>query len=61
MAQEDKKIYDDILHSGKEERYILLGETKSGKILFVVFAKRHNLVRIISARKINKKEKKLYE
>ena len=56
----EKKLFEDIFHSGIEERYILLGSTKEGKVLFVVFTIRNNLVRVISARKINKKEKKLY-
>lgn len=58
---EDKKIYNDILHSGQEERYILIGKTKLGRLLFIVFTKRKNKVRVISARDMNKKEWKLYE
>lgn len=55
-----KKIAKDTLHSDKEERYILLGATKNNKILFIVFTIRSNNVRVISARPINKKERKLY-
>lgn len=57
----NKRILKDILHSGKENRYILLGQTKSGRLLFIVFTIRNNKIRIISARKLNKKEKHLYE
>ena len=57
----NKKILKDILHSGKEDRYILLGQTKLGRLLFVVFTIRNNKIRIISARNLNKKEKHLYE
>ena len=56
----DRKIAKDALHSGKENRYILLGKTKKGKVLFVVFAMRDKKVRVISARDLNKKEKHLY-
>lgn len=58
---ENKVVLKDILHSGKESRFILLGKTKKGRLLFVVFAKRGAKLRIISARDINKKEKHLYE
>lgn len=54
-------IFKDIIHSGKEERFRILGRTKKGRLLFVVFTKRGKKVRIISARDINKKEVYLYE
>jgi uncharacterized protein len=56
-----KKIFKDILHSKKEERFRIIGKTKTGRILFVVFTVRQNKVRIISARDLNKKEVRLYE
>lgn len=56
-----KKILRDVLHSDKEERYIVLGKTKRERLLFVVFTIRGNKIRIISARDLNKKEVCLYE
>jgi len=56
----NKKIYKDRLHSGKEERHILLGKTKKGRLLYAVFTVRNKKIRIISARDINRKERKLY-
>jgi uncharacterized protein len=56
-----KKILKDNLHSGSENRYILLGATKKNKILFIVFTIRNKKIRIISSRNINKKEIHLYE
>lgn len=58
---ENKVILKDILHSQKEERFILLGRTKKGRILYIVFTERKKKVRIISARSVNKKEVYLYE
>jgi len=55
-----KKILKDILHSGKEKRYILIGRTKKERILFLVFTIRQNKIRVISARDLKKKERKLY-
>jgi len=56
-----KKILKDILHSTNEGRYLLIGQTKLKRLLFLVFTIRKNKVRIISARNLNKKEKYLYE
>lgn len=56
-----RKIYKDKLHSKKEERYVLIGETKKKRLLYTVFAMRRKKVRIISSRDINKKEVHLYE
>jgi len=57
----NKKILKDILHSNKEKRFIILGKTKKGRLLFVVFTIRKKKLRVISARDINKKEVILYE
>ncbi|PIS15604.1 hypothetical protein COT62_02800 [Candidatus Roizmanbacteria bacterium CG09_land_8_20_14_0_10_41_9] len=54
-------IFKDHIHSGKEERFKLLGKTKKGRLLFVVFTIRKRKVRIISARDVNRKEVGLYE
>lgn len=56
-----KKVLKDALHSADEERYILIGQTKSNRLLFIAFTLRKNKVRIVSARDLNKKEKYLYE
>ena len=54
-------IFKDKVHSQHEERFRILGKTKKGRLLFVVFTKRGNKIRVISARDINKKEVYLYE
>lgn len=56
-----KVVLKDALHSGDEERFVLLGKTKKERILYVVFAKREKKIRIISARDLNRKERPLYE
>ena len=56
-----RKIFTDRVHSGKEERLRIVGKTKNRRLLFIVFTIRKGLVRIISARDINKKEVHLYE
>ncbi|MBI4062317.1 BrnT family toxin [Candidatus Gottesmanbacteria bacterium] len=56
-----KVVTKDILRSGEELRFILLGKTKRERLLYIVFTQRRNKIRIISARNINKKEVFLYE
>lgn len=58
---QNKKILTDIIHSGTEERHILIGKTKKQRLIFLVFTIRKNKIRIISARDLNNKEYKLYE
>jgi uncharacterized protein len=44
-----------------EKRYILLGKTKNGRLLFIAFTLRDDCVRVISARDAHQKERPLYE
>lgn len=59
---DDKLILiEDIKHSQKEKRHIVIGKNNDGKILFTVFTKRGKKVRIISVRTAIKKERSQYE
>lgn len=58
---EHRFIFKDHLHSGKEERFRIIGRTKKTRFLFIVFTKRREKIRIISARDISKKEMNFYE
>lgn len=51
----------DAEHSETEDRYQLLAKTVNGKLLFIVYTIRNNRVRLISARKVTKKEARTYE
>ena len=53
-------IEDDEKHSRIEVRYYALGKTDDERKLFIVFTIRKNLIRVISARDMSKKEKKAY-
>jgi uncharacterized DUF497 family protein len=53
-------IISDPDHSIEEERFLLLGFAK-GAILVVSFTERSDVIRIISSRKANSKERRLYE
>jgi len=53
----------DIAHSQKEARYHALGRTDDGRQLHVTFTLRAKgtLIRVISARDMNRKERNIYE
>ena len=53
-------VADDHEHSAAEERFYALGQTNRGRLLFVVFAIRRRLIRIISARDMTKREREVY-
>ncbi len=53
-------VSHDQRHSMKEERSYALGKTTDGRLLFVVFTRRRNKIRIISARDMHAKERKVY-
>lgn len=57
----DKVALLDLKHSQKEKRYLLLGRTKKGRRLYLVFTLRSDKVRVISVRNLNRKEAYLYE
>lgn len=61
FQDEHRFIFKDKLHSEGEERFRIIGKTKEGRLLFVVFTMRSKKIRIISSRDINKKEVYLYE
>jgi len=54
-------LVPDLAHSKQEQRYFVLGQTDEKRRLFVAFTIRSNLVRVISARDMSRKERKLYE
>ena len=52
---------EDEKHAGEEARHLALGVTDGGRLLFVAFTIRGNLIRVISARDMSRKERKEYE
>ncbi len=53
-------IMPDPIHSDAEERFYALGKTNGQRLLFLVFTRRKAKVRVISARDMHKKERKVY-
>ncbi|VAW30409.1 hypothetical protein MNBD_CHLOROFLEXI01-5095 [hydrothermal vent metagenome] len=57
----DPEKIDDPLHSRDEERLVLIGISHKNRFLIVVHAERNEKIRIISARKSTKSERRFYE
>ncbi len=54
-------IHDDEAHSADEVREIIVGHSSNGRLLLVSFTERSGNIRIISARRATKQERKDYE
>jgi uncharacterized DUF497 family protein len=54
-------VADDDIHSGQEDRFYALGRTDANRLLFAVFTIRKNMIRVISARDVSAKERKVYK
>lgn len=54
-------VGEDSRHSADEARYYALGQTDIQRSLFLVFTVRHRRIRIISARDMSRKERKVYD
>lgn len=53
-------LADDTKHSAKEARSYALGQTNSGRLLFIAFTVRGTRIRVISARPMSGKERRIY-
>ena len=53
-------FYDPI-HSESEHRYVIIGESRHGRLLFVSYMERLDVIRLISARTATRPERKAYE
>lgn len=51
----------DTKHSEREARYFVLGQSNAQRLLFVSFTIRKNMIRVISARDMTRRERKTYE
>jgi uncharacterized DUF497 family protein len=67
--EEAATIFGDVLsltiadpaHSGTEDRFVILGNSYRQRLLVVVFVERRDTIRIVSARRATKTERKSYE
>ena len=55
------RVHSDPDHSQSEHRAILIGHSTQGRLLLVAFTDRKSKIRIISARKATRRERRAYE
>ena len=55
------RIVDDPRHSSEEARLVLLGSSREERLLAVMFVDRGETIRIISARRATRRERRDYE
>ena len=53
-------LYTDTAHSQQEPRFYVLGKTSSDRRLFLSFTVRETKIRVISARPMSHRERKIY-
>jgi uncharacterized DUF497 family protein len=53
-------VEDDPRHSIREARYYALGQTAAGRMLFIAFTISEDLIRVISARDMSRREREVY-
>ena len=62
FGDDDALIEDDVEHSDREDRFIIVGMSARERVLLTVYTiRRADAVRIISSRRANSSEKKTYE
>jgi len=54
-------VADDVTHSDEEARWYALCRTDANRLLFVVFAIRKDRIRVVSARDMSLRERKVYQ
>jgi uncharacterized DUF497 family protein len=54
-------IQNAVLHSKTEKRFCALGKTDRNRRLSIAFTVRNDLIRVISARDMSRKERRIYE
>ena len=55
------ETFDDPDHSENEQRFIIIGHSKNGRLLFVSHTDNGEIVRIISVREVTRAEREQYE
>ena len=60
VFQHGPVLFPDSRHSQLEPRYLALGQTVRGRQLAVIFTLRRNRIRVISARDMSRKERRIY-
>ena len=55
------RIFDDPDHSADEHRELIIGHSSKQRLLIVSFAERERIIRLVSARRVTRGERRAYE
>lgn len=55
-----KRVGTSARKVSEEKRWVMIGSTQYGRILFVVFTRREGMIRVVTARDATYKEKRTY-
>lgn len=61
FLDEEAFVFPDVRHSEKEDRFVILGISNKNRYVFVIFTIRNAYIRIISARRMHRKEVDKYD
>jgi uncharacterized protein len=53
--------FSDPAHSIQEARWVMIGQSRNGRLLFVSHTEQNKITRIISAREVTRRERLIYE
>ena len=53
-------VFSDPDHSTEESRFIIMGQSRQGRLLVVAYTERSDTIRIISARAATRRERRTY-
>ena len=53
--------YEDLDHSQQERRFMLIGASARRRLLIIAYEHRGATIRIINARRLTRRERKMYE
>ena len=67
--EEASTVFHDVLsitgsdpdHSGEEHRFVTFGDSSRGRLLVVAHTDEEDHIRIISARRVTRRERRIYE
>ena len=62
LPEEVEEVFESHcqIRRARRGRYIALGESLDGRLAFVVFERRRGRIRVVTARDMNAKERRLY-
>ena len=61
FLDDNKIFFEDFKHSFTEKRLLIIGLAKPKRLLTISYTIRKQKIRVISARDVSKKERRLYE